>query len=41
MPIPPISPAVKSEMMSPNMFSITSTSKSHGLRTSIAEQAST
>ncbi len=41
MPMPPTRAAVRSDRMSPNMFSITSTSKSQGLRTSMAEQAST
>ena len=41
MPMPPIRPAVMSERMSPNMFSITMTSKSQGRFTSSAEQAST
>src|SRR5580704_17228262 len=35
MPMPPIRPAVMSERMSPNMFSMTMTTKSHGRFTSI------
>ena len=41
MPKPPIRPAARSDRMSPNMFSITITSKSHGFFTIIAAQAST
>ena len=40
-PIPPISPAPRSERMSPNMFSVTSTSSSHGRRTMKRAMAST
>ena len=36
MPMPPIRPAVMSERMSPNIFSMTMTSKSHGRFTSMA-----
>src|SRR5262249_34186442 len=39
MPRPPINPAARSERMSPKMFSITMTSKSHGRRTISAAQA--
>ena len=41
MPMPPISAAPTSERMSPNMFSVTRTSKSHGARTSRRPTAST
>ena len=39
-PMPPISPAPRSDRMSPNMFSVTITSKSHGLMTSDSAVAS-
>jgi TRAP-type C4-dicarboxylate transport system substrate-binding protein len=40
-PMPPMSPAPRSDSMSPNMFSVGSTSKSHGLRTWSSAMAST
>ena len=39
-PMPPMSPAPRSERMSPNMFSVTSTSKSQGRSTSCSAVAS-
>ena len=40
-PMPPMSAAPRSDRMSPNMFSVTSTSKSHGERTRRSAVAST